>query len=117
MNAAGAIYDWAQFGSDGTWAVGYTSGGTAHTLKHGTCPVPGLGSTLSFYLGDKASTTLRHFRLEVGSTIVADFTETGTGSPAPGSTQRQWGWGAYVQSGWFAQSIPPNVHQWVGVDQ
>jgi hypothetical protein len=116
MNAAGTIYDWAQFGSNGSWAVGYTSGGTATTLQSGTCAVPGLGSTLSFYLGDKASSTLRHFRLEVGSTIIADFAETGSGSPVA-TTQRQWGWGAVIGSGWFGQATPPDVHQWLAVDQ
>jgi hypothetical protein len=78
--------------------------------------VPGLGSTLSFYLGDKASLTPRNFRLEVGSAIIDDFTETGAGSPL-GATQRQWGWGADIHAGWFAQARPPDVHQWLGVDQ
>jgi hypothetical protein len=117
----------AQITSDGNYAVGYYSGGTFHSLNSGTCAVPGLGSTISLYCGDKASTTLRRFKLQVGSVTITDFTEVGTSSPT-GASNRKWGWGAYSDGAndfdfvpwpafWPFSGIPPKVNQWLGLDQ
>jgi len=121
ITAGWSSYVLASFGSDKTYAVKYFAGGSLHTLASGTCVVPGAGTLLSFYLGDKTTNNLRHFRLTANITTIADFTETGAGSPI-GASNRKWGWGGQANGGFILflggeQSVPPKVNQWLGFDQ
>jgi hypothetical protein len=106
----------ARIGSDRTWLVGYNAGSGPVTMAAGNCDVPGKGALISFYIGDAPTAAPRHYRLEVGSKILAEFDEVGTGS-ALGATFRKWGWGALVEGFILSRSIPPNVNQWLGMDQ
>jgi hypothetical protein len=116
MNAAETQYVSATIGSDATWNISYQNSGLT-ILRSGTlAKVPGAGTTISFYLGDKPTTAPRRFRLQVGSVIVADFTESGTGSQL-GSSNRQWGFQADTGGTWFTQAQPPAINQWLGLDQ
>jgi len=123
MNSTGNTYCYAQFGSNtargsttGTYEVGYVSAGTKHVLTSGTCAIPGTGSTLTFTCGDKATSNIYHFRLEVGTLVIADFNDSSFASPT-GVAQRGWGWGGYASSVGSAQGAPASIHQWLGMDQ
>jgi hypothetical protein len=113
-----ASYVVASIGSDGTYSIQYYAGGSVlYPITSGVCAVPGLASTVSFYLGDKASTTTRHYRIEVGTTVICDVTEAGSGSNL-GTTYRGWGWGARNQGdGSLLSGTPPSINQWLAMDQ
>lgn len=116
-----ASYAQLVIGSDGSYGLWYLpTGGAPTNLTSGTCPVPGSGSTISFYCGDKTSTTLRRYKAEIGNTEIFDFTEAGTGSPV-GSSNRGYGWGG-AASHWKGALVrgyvvPPPINQWLGLDQ
>jgi hypothetical protein len=114
----------ATFGSDGTWGIDYWNGSSFVLITNGTCPVPGSSALLSFYAGDKDTTTPRRYKLKVNSTTIADFPEVGTGSSL-GASNRRWGWGAkaeggFYMDGWFGatgQGTPPKINQWLAYEQ
>lgn len=114
----------AGFGSDGTYFVDYWNGSAFTIMDSGTCAVPGSGTLLSLYCGDKATTATRRFTLKANQVVVADFTESGSGSSLGGSN-RKWGWGGKAEGGFFlnfifgdwGQAVPPKVNQWLGYDQ
>lgn len=109
-------YIQAAIGSGGDYFVGYQAGSGFVTMSAGTCDVPGLASVISLYCGDAPTTAPRHYRLEIGNIIVAEFDESGTGSLL-GSSDRGWGWGTVVQGSFLAQAVPPKVNQWIAMDQ
>lgn len=120
-----ASYIRARFGSDGTYSIGYKSGGAFVEMASGTCTVPGMGSLLSLYCGNVGTTSPRRFKLMMNSIIIAEFDEVGTGSTF-GASNRKWGWGGETQGGVFpvllifltqAQAAMPRVNQWLGYDQ
>lgn len=120
-----ASYIQAGFGSDGTYFVGYRSGGSFVTMDSGTCTVPGMGSLLSLYCGNAATTSPRRFRLMMNAITISEFDEVGTGSTFGGSN-RKWGWGGKAEGGTFvassiflvqAQGAPARINQWLGYDQ
>lgn len=112
-----STYISASLSSEGTYTVGYQSGGTFHIMNSGTYTVPGLSSVISLYCGDKPTTRPRHYRLEVGSVVISEFDEVGTSSTL-GSSNRKYGWGAKAEGGSFANlGTPPKVNQWLGMDQ
>lgn len=112
----------ARFSSDGKYRVEYTTdhGASFTNMKNGTCTVPGSASLISLYCGDLASSAPRHFKVTINDAVVADFDETGSGSPL-GAGNRKWGWGAEAQGGFFfldlSQAAAANVNQWLGYDQ
>jgi hypothetical protein len=112
----------ARFSSDGKYVVAYTTdhGATFTKLKNGTCTVPGSGALISLYCGNQASSAPRHFKLTINDATVADFDESGSGSPI-GPDNRRWGWGAETEGGFFfldlSQADAANVGQWLGYDQ
>lgn len=115
----------ARFGSDGTYVVDYYNGSSFVIMASGTCPVPGLGTLLSLYCGNKNTNTLRRFKLMMNNTIIADFDEVGIGSSL-GAANRKWGWGGTAVGGFyyflllfldFKQATPPKVNQWLAYDQ
>lgn len=122
--------DWSKyvlggFSSAGTYSIGWVSSGIFHEMKGGFCSSPGLGSMITLYCGDKGATKKRHFKLMIGSQVIDEFDESGTGSPL-GAAQRKWGWGGASQGGVFVfiffilsawQSIPPKINQWLAFDQ
>lgn len=118
---ASDLSSWTQLaiGSDGSYGIWYQNGGSPVNMTSGTCPVPAAGSVISFYIGDKNTTRPRHYRIEVGSTVVADFDEVGTSSPL-GSSNRGYGWGG-AASYWKLVGVhyvtPPPINQWLGMDQ
>lgn len=111
-------YVYASVGSDGTWAIRYYTGtGNGTTIASGTCSVPGAGSIVSLYLGDKINTIPRHYQIRFGTTVIADVTEGGTGSPL-GSSNRGWGFGAQNHGdSSLTSGRPPSINQWLGLDQ
>jgi hypothetical protein len=123
-------FDWSKyvlagFSSSGAYTVGWINNGTYTEMKGGSCTVPGLGSLLTLYLGDKATSKKRHFKLMVGSQVIDEFDEIGTSSPL-GSTQRKWGWGGLSEGGVLRffifplsawQTVPPKINQWLAFDQ
>lgn len=117
ISADWSTYIFADLSSEGVYTVGYQSGGSSHTLNSGTYAVAGLSSVISLYCGDKPTTRTRHYRLEIGSVIISEFDEVGTGSSL-GSSNRKYGWGAKAEGGGlFSLATPPKVNQWLGMDQ
>jgi hypothetical protein len=122
ISADFSSYVRASFGSDGKYVVAYTtnSGASFTKLKDGTYTVPGSGSLISLYCGNQASSAPRHFKLTINNATVADFDETGSGSPI-GAGNRKWGWGVKTEGGFFflnaGNAIAPNIDQWLGYDQ
>lgn len=115
----------ARFGSNGTYVVDYYNGTSFVVMASGTCPVPGLGTLLSLYCGNKGTSTKRRFKLMMNNIIIADFDEVGIGSSL-GPTNRKWGWGGTAIGGFyyfllffldFKQATPPKVNQWLAYDQ
>lgn len=118
--------DWQNYiklkvGGDGTYYVIRCVAGVETVMDSGTCAVPGSGSTVSLYCGDKNSSTLRMFTAQVGSVTISSFTESGSASQA-GSSYRGWGFGGLCRR-WIpwvtpdSLSMPPSVNQWLGMDQ
>jgi hypothetical protein len=95
--------------------------GAETVMTSGTCTVPGSGSVVSLYCGDKASSTPRMFTVEIGTTVITQFTESGTASMI-GVGNRGYGWGGYYYKaalfaiGYPLDVLPPNVNQWLGMD-
>lgn len=106
--------------ANGQWSIIYqATGGSPTQLATGTCTVPAAGSTISLYCGDKPTTRPRHFRAEIGATIIADIDDTGAVTPM-GTSNRGYGWGgaaAYWKFFGNHYSAPPPVNQWLGMDQ
>lgn len=116
-NSAVSSYTIASIGSDGTWSVGYLSGTTIVPIGSGSgVSVPGAGSIISFYLGDAPTSRPRHYKVQVGTTTVAEFDETGTSSPL-GTSNRQWGFGGTTQGNVTYESTLPSLGQWMALDQ
>jgi hypothetical protein len=121
VSADWSNYIEAGFCSDGTYTVAYhTTAAGRVVMQSGSCAVPGPGAILSLYCGNKGTSTLRHFTLQVGSSTIADFDEVGTGSSV---TDQGWGWGGAAQGGYDPythqpyQTKPSSVNQWLGCDQ
>lgn len=118
-----ASYIVASFSSYGTYSVGYYNNGSTVTMASGNCGVPGNGSLISLYCGNRATSAPRHFTLKMGSSMICDFDESGTGS-ALGASNRGWGWGGLAMGGLYlalitflpAQGYLPVVNQWLAYD-
>jgi hypothetical protein len=115
-----ASYVVAYIVSDGSILIGYYIGNsfsTMYSAPAGTIAVPGAGSVISLYCGDKATMNPAHFQLRVGTSVVANFTDPTGGCPT-GSSNRNWGWGAYNEAyGSLGSATPANIHQWLASDQ
>lgn len=106
--------------SDGSFNIGYYNGGVTtvmYSAPAGSIAVPGAGSVISLYCGDKVSANPLHFRLLVGTTTVAEFNDPTMGCPH-GASNLGWGWGGYTEAyGSLGSATPAGVHQWLSSDQ
>lgn len=112
-------YTQATIASDGSFEVGYYNGGyhKMYSAPAGTVAVPGSGAVITLYCGDAGSNMPNHFRLMIGNTVIADFSDP-TGACPYGTLNRGWGWGAYSESySTIESSTAPVIHQWLASDQ
>lgn len=124
--------DWLSYvvlsiNADTTWTLKRCVSGSETTMTNGTCTIPGVGSTISLYLGAWASSESRRFTADINGTPVLNYLEPGTTSVV-GASNRRWGWGG-VSRGWRAgyygrlylyqqgQVGSPDVDQWLATDQ
>lgn len=120
---------WVQFciNANSTWTLKNCVAGVETTMTSGTCTIPGVGSTISLYLGTWASSESRRFTADINGTPIFNYLEPGTTSVV-GAANRRWGWGG-VSRGWVAgyyggrylnqqgQIGSPDVDQWLATDQ
>ena len=124
--------DWLSYvqfciNADATWTLKCAVGGAETALSNGTCTIPGVGSTISLYLGAWSTSEARRFTADINGTPVFNVLEGGTTSVV-GASNRRWGWGG-VSRGWVAgyyggrylnqqgQVGSPDVDQWLATDQ
>lgn len=110
-----------------TWTLANAVAGVETTMTSGTVTLPGVGSTISLYLGSWATSTPRMFTADINGTPLLSYTEGGTTSQV-GASNRRWGWGG-VSRGWRAgyygrlylpqqgQVGSPDIDQWLATDQ
>jgi len=124
--------DWQSYvkltiNGDTTWTLKNAVAGVETTMTSGTVTLPGVGSTISLYLGSWATSTPRMFTADINGSPLLSYTEGGTTSQV-GASNRRWGWGG-VSRGWRAgyygrlylyqqgQVGSPDVDQWLATDQ
>lgn len=117
LGRVGGVGDYIRFrvGGDGSWSVSKFVGGTEYRMKYGlagSITVPGPGSMITLYCGDKASSNKWHFKAMINSATIADFDEQTGGSygPQSGATSSYRGRGM----GFRAEGVPVINVGWVG---
>lgn len=122
IDTGGTNYVRFRVGGDGTYELSRFVSGAQTVMKSGTTSVPGAAATVQFLVGEKATTTLRKYRVKINNVDVfvgagGWFTESGTASLA-GASYRGWGMGCRVEAPIFGiQIVPGKVNQWLAQDQ
>lgn len=128
--------DWQSYvkltlNGDTTWTLKNCVAGVETTMTSGTVSLPGVGSTISLYVGSWSTSESRRFTADINGTPLLNYLEPGTTSVV-GAANRRWGWGG-VARGWVAGYYAyingrvyiytngwvgsPDVDQWLATDQ
>lgn len=126
--------DWLSYvkltlNGDTTWTLSNCVAGVEATMTSGTCTLPGVGSTISLYLGSWSTSEPRRFTADINGTPLLNYLEPGTTSVV-GASNRRWGWGGVARgwvAGWYLGGSlyidtngwvgSPDVDQWLATDQ